>query len=449
MERNNRTALVIGGGIAGPLVALSLRRIGWDVLVADDRAPEDASTQGAWLTVAVNGLSAMRTLGVDREVMAAGFPSRTIELCSTSANGQVRVLGAVPLGGELPDGTMTHTVRRRELCVVLRRAAEAAGARFEHHRRLVSLTEDGTGVTGTFESGIEHRADVVIGADGVHSTVRRWIDPAAAGPKNAGLGDVGGFTPRAALPEDAADFSPGVYRMMFGARAFFGYTVAPDGDVWWFANPAWDGPEPLQALRAMDEPGKRAAIASLFDGEPGPMAVLVNNASGSLVATLQSALPRVRHWSRGRVVLVGDAAHAAKPSSGQGVSMAAEDAVELGRCLRDLDVKTAIDAYVGLRRRRAEAVVAYGDRNASGKAAGPIAAKIRDAMLPFILRQVAASHGRSLAWLFGHRIDWDATVSAKTSESETPRWRSPLVLSIALVALGALVLGLRHAGLLP
>lgn len=93
--------------------------------------------------------------------------------------------------------------------------------------------------------------------------------------------------------------------------------------------------------------------------------------------------------------------------------MAAEDAVELARCLRDVpDVAEASRAYVALRRERCERVVRYGDRSASGKTAGPIGRMIRDAMLPLVLRHLAASHGRTLAWLFGHTIDWDARVTA-------------------------------------
>jgi FAD-dependent urate hydroxylase len=108
---------------------------------------------------------------------------------------------------------------------------------------------------------------------------------------------------------------------------------------------------------------------------------------------------------------VGDAAHATSPASGQGASMAIEDAVVLARCLRDLtDNQQAFAAYERLRRGRVERIVAQGARSSSGKAAGPIARVIRDLMLPMILKRVAGK--KSLAWVYGYHIDWDEKVAA-------------------------------------
>jgi len=110
------------------------------------------------------------------------------------------------------------------------------------------------------------------------------------------------------------------------------------------------------------------------------------------------------------MVIVGDAAHATAPSSGQGASMAIEDAVVLARCLRDLpDVPQAFAAYERLRRKRVERIVAHGARTSNSKAAGPVARVIRDLMMPVILKHVANT--RSLAWMHDYHIDWDAKVA--------------------------------------
>ena len=109
------------------------------------------------------------------------------------------------------------------------------------------------------------------------------------------------------------------------------------------------------------------------------------------------------------MVLIGDAAHATSPASGQGASMAIEDAVELGRCLRDLpEPDAAFAAYERLRRSRVEQVVADGARSSTVKAAGPVARVLRDALLPIFLRRQG---DRAAAWLHGHHIDWDAPVT--------------------------------------
>lgn len=407
MERNNDPprVIVVGAGLAGPLIGLAIRRLGWDVVVCDDRPRGAGAIEGAWLTVAVNGLDALRTLGVDAPVRAVGFPSRDLEIVS----GDGTLLGRVPLGGELADGTVTHTLQRAALHPVLVREAEAAGVRFHHDRRFVSLEDDGSSVLARFEDGTSERGAILVGADGIGSRVRAAIDPDRAPRlRFTGLGNVGGFTPRDRVAGE--DIPPGTYRMAFGARAFFGWVRAPEGDVWWFANPP--------AVEGDGNPRTdaeiRARLLELFAGDRGPMAPLIRGADGALVWTLQHDLPRVPTWTKGRVVLVGDAAHAASPASGQGVSMAAEDAIELARALRDRGpTPAALAAYEAARRPRAEAVVAYGARYASQKAPGPVQAWFRDRLLPHVFRWQARHGAAQLRWLFDHHIDWTAPSGAE------------------------------------
>ena len=160
------------------------------------------------------------------------------------------------------------------------------------------------------------------------------------------------------------DAEPGVFTMVFGRRAFFGYTVAPSGEVWWFANPPHlEEPTPAQLAALNDGDRWRRLLLDLFADDATPAVDLIRHTAHDLTGWATYDLPRVETWQRGRVVLVGDAAHATSPSSGQGASMAIEDAVVLGKCLRDLgDVESALAAYVGLRRARVERVVAAGAR---------------------------------------------------------------------------------------
>jgi len=109
------------------------------------------------------------------------------------------------------------------------------------------------------------------------------------------------------------------------------------------------------------------------------------------------------------MVVIGDAAHATSPSSGQGASMAIEDAVVLAKCLRDLPTTAeAFTAYEALRRNRVERVVAHGARSSNLKAAGPLARRLRDLMLPLFLARVAAKSAKSLAWMHRYHVDWEA-----------------------------------------
>jgi FAD-dependent urate hydroxylase len=405
MNPTNKKALIIGGGIAGPVTAMALQRGGVESVVYEAYDTSAGFGTGAFLTVAVNGLDALRTLDAHEPVLDAGFPTGKIEFFS----GTGKRLGEVPIGGTLPDGTVTHTIKRADLYRVLHDQAIRRGVRIEHGRRLVDAetTPDG-GVVARFADGSRAAGDLLIGADGIHSRTRRIIDPTAPEPRYTGLGNIGGFTRNASV-----NTKPGIYVMVWGRRAFFGYTVSPSGEIWWFANP----PSARELTRAelaatTTEQWKRWLI-DLFADDASPAVEIIEATTGELPATNQYDVPSVPTWHRGPMVIVGDAAHATSPASGQGASMAIEDAVVLAKCLRDLpDIRQAFAAYERLRRERVERVVAQGARSSSGKAAGPIARVLRDLMLPVILKRVASSGEKSLAWMYDFHIDWDEKVAA-------------------------------------
>src|SRR3712207_3898552 len=229
MNRTSKRALIIGGGIAGPVTAMALQRAGIEPVVYEAYGKDAGLDAGAFLTVAVNGLDALRTLDAHEPVLDAGFPTSNIEFFS----GTGKRLGEVPIGGRLPDGTVTHTIKRADLYRALRDEATRRGIPIEHNRRLVDAetTPEG-GVVARFEDGTEAAGDLLGGADGIHSRTRRIIDPAAPEPRYTGLGNIGGFSRNISV-----DNKPGIYVMVWGKRAFFGYTVSPSGEVWWFANP--------------------------------------------------------------------------------------------------------------------------------------------------------------------------------------------------------------------
>jgi FAD-dependent urate hydroxylase len=99
--------LIIGGGVAGPVAAMALARASIDAVVYEAHAPT-AEEVGSYLTVASNGIDALRAIGADTPVLAAGFPTATNVLWS----GAGRRLGAVANGGVLEDGTTAHTIKR-------------------------------------------------------------------------------------------------------------------------------------------------------------------------------------------------------------------------------------------------------------------------------------------------------------------------------------------------
>src|SRR5689334_21256922 len=127
-----RTALVIGAGIAGPVAAIALQRAGIAATVYE--AHENAADEvGAFLTLQVNGIDALRALDVGDVVTGIGFPTPRMRFRS----GTGKVLGEVSTGDALPDGTVAVTLRRSDLYRALRDVARRRGIPIEHGRRLV------------------------------------------------------------------------------------------------------------------------------------------------------------------------------------------------------------------------------------------------------------------------------------------------------------------------
>jgi 2-polyprenyl-6-methoxyphenol hydroxylase-like FAD-dependent oxidoreductase len=133
------------------------------------------------------------------------------------------------------------------------------------------------------------------------------------------------------------------------------------GEIWWFANPPSPHELTRDELRATTSDRWRERLLEMLRSDRTPTAQIVASTTHPLRLTNQYDLPTVRAWHNGVMVIIGDAAHAASPASGQGASLAAEDAVILAQCLRDgAGVRAALDAYEQLRRQRVERIVQWG-----------------------------------------------------------------------------------------
>src|ERR687898_3578310 len=294
-----KKALIVGGGVAGPVAAMALRQAGIDSVVYEAYA-SGADDAGAFLTFSSNSLDALRTIHAHHVVLSEGFPTPRM----TIQSGTGKHLGDVPNGGTLPDGTVSQTLKRADLYRALRDEAVRRGARVEYGKRLVDAETTPGGVTARFEDGTRATGDLLIGADGIHSRTRRIIDPAAPKPRYTGLGNIGGFTRNAPVNTE-----PGIYVMTWGKRAFFGYTVSPSGEVWWFANPPSARELTRAELVATTVQWKRQLIG-LFADDVCPAVEIIRATAGELAGTNQHDMPSVPTWHEGPLVIVGDAAHA-------------------------------------------------------------------------------------------------------------------------------------------
>jgi 2-polyprenyl-6-methoxyphenol hydroxylase-like FAD-dependent oxidoreductase len=391
-----KRALIIGGGIAGPVAAMALEKAGVDAVVHETHG-HGSDGVGAYLTLAENGLEALRVLDLRDAVGHLGMETPRMRI----VNGKGRPLADFGMRG--------RTVRRADLYAALRDEAVRRGVTIEYGKRLVDADVTPHGVRATFADGTTAEGDLLVGADGLRSRTRAIIDPKAPPARHIGLLNTGGYARGLRLPGP-----PGVANMVFGRRCFFGHFVHPDGDVWWFANPP-SRREPTPAELAATTPQQwRARLVDLFQRDRGPMLDIIAATDTIMPAWNTYDFPTVPTWHNDRMVIIGDAAHATSPSSGQGASMAIEDAVVLGKCLRDLpSPAAAFSAFERARRQRVERVVAQGKRNGTGKAPGPAGAMVRDLMMPAFMRMMAKRD--LMGWMFDHRIDWDAPVRVQAA----------------------------------
>ncbi|WP_405865083.1 MULTISPECIES: FAD-dependent oxidoreductase [unclassified Streptomyces] len=335
--------LVIGGGIAGTATALALRKAGFDVSVYEAH-PDSAEDLGAFLTLASNGMRALAQIDASPAVTALGFPLTSMRvLDDTGAE-----LAQVPLGEAADPLLQYRCLRRGDLNAALQAEAAHRGIVIRHGARLASVQEGTDSVTAHFTDGSTATGDLLLGADGLSSTVRQLTAPDTQ-PLYAGQRVFYGYTDAAPRPEPHTGIT-----MVRGSTAAFGYAVSPDGETYWFARVAGD-PLPADEIEHGSPAGWRELLVPLLRKDATPAADIVAATGDDVMVTNSTEIPTGTPWRSGRTLLIGDAAHAASPATGQGASMALEDAVVLAKCLRDApDTEAALSLYEELRRPRVE-----------------------------------------------------------------------------------------------
>ncbi|QUQ70330.1 FAD-dependent oxidoreductase [Kutzneria sp. CA-103260] len=392
-------ALIIGSGVTGPVTALALRKAGIEseVFEAYQTSPDDV---GGWLMIAPNGVNALGVVGLAEPVRGIGRPNRRMVM----TDGRGKRFAAID---ELDDNNPSQLVLRPDLYRVLAGRAAAAGIKIHHGRRLVDATETADGVTAHFADGSSVTGDILIGADGVHSAVRKLIDPNAPAPRYTGLLGFGGQVP-------GNDLGLGRDEFYFaqGKRGFLGYSLTEDGDTGWFTNVPSAEPIAGPEARRIGAAEWLRRMRELYgDDHPAREILAAATPDTMLVLGAMHIMPSAPRWHTDRMVIVGDAAHVPSNSTGQGASMSIESAVELARCLRDLPVPQAFAVFEKLRRPRVEKVAEYGERNNQDKVNGRISQAVTSVLAPVAMKLFMKPE-KMFGWLHRYEIDWDAEVIA-------------------------------------
>jgi 2-polyprenyl-6-methoxyphenol hydroxylase-like FAD-dependent oxidoreductase len=348
--------MIIGAGIGGSATALALHKAGLDVAVYEAH-PETGEDIGAFLTLASNGMQALGQVDAAAPVAEVGFDLTSIRVLSEDG----AVLAKTPLGAHEDPLTRFRCLRRARLGAALRAEVTKRGIAIRHGAKLASAAEDAEGaegVTVTFTDGSTARGDLLIGADGLNSKLRNLIDPEAPAPRYAGQRVFYGYTSDIKPQCETEEIT-----MIPGSTAAFGFAVSPTGETYWFARVPNEKPLRPTDLVATTSAQWRDLLVPLLRADDTPAADIVAATKQELLVTNARDLPDLARWRTERMIVIGDAAHAASPATGQGASMAIEDAVVLAKALRDADGFAAgLALYEQIRRPRVEQNIANSAR---------------------------------------------------------------------------------------
>jgi 2-polyprenyl-6-methoxyphenol hydroxylase-like FAD-dependent oxidoreductase len=334
-QQSRKKAIVIGGGIGGICAAIALRRAGIDATVFE-RAPAIKEI-GSAIPLWSNALSALRKLGVADAIERLGAQADIAKI--STWRGEI----LADLSHEqrlLRLGTVSMVVHRAELLDML---LKTLGEEYvQLGADCVGFSQDETCVRAHFADGKQTQGDFLIGADGLHSTIRSaWF------PRRKAR-----FEGSTCWRGIAHINRTGLETLAWGKGCQFGISPMTLERAYWFAQK--DAPEGEH-----EEEGKRKGrLLELFHDWHDPIpAVIEATKEEDILRNDVYELPPLRYWTKGRVALLGDAAHAMTPNLGQGGCLAIEDAVVLADCLSaEVDVVHALKLYEKRRIKRAHHV---------------------------------------------------------------------------------------------
>lgn len=307
--------IIIGGGIAGLATAISLKQAGISTQVFEAAPALRPAGAGIWM--ASNAMQALDRMGLAEKVKRAGHPLTK----GWIGNGKLEILGKTDLSLlERKFGFSGTAIHRAALQEVL--LGEIGEGSLSLGKRFASVEQGDFGVRAVFEDGQSAEGDFLLGADGIHSAVRKRYWPEHSYRKTGqicwrGVADV-------EIPER---FQEAIGEAWGGAIRLGIVPLAP-GRVYWFAVEKRD--------LFKDKPGEWKSYVMQRFGSFGKVAqqILASTPEEKIIFNELYDIPHLENWSRGRVLLIGDAGHATTPNMGQGGCQAVEDACFLGELFK-------------------------------------------------------------------------------------------------------------------
>ena len=383
---------IVGGGLGGLAAASALTKLGFAVELFE-QAPVIGEV-GAGIHVSPQASKALIAAGISSDVLL-GAATISRGIFTRDMNSGEKIFYADARGAEARYGVPFLAFHRADLLGVLSGAINPSCIHLNH--RLTDLEESGSGITLHFANGTTHRSDVLIGADGVRSVVRRAVYGETE-PTFTGQMVWRGLLQGSDVPPEILEPS-GHVRWVGAGRQFYCYYLRRGAVV---------------AIVTQQESGKWVEEGWSIPGDPDEMRASFPDPEPRLERLLSLVTdcskwgiflrPATEQWGRGRIQLIGDAAHAMLPNAGQGACQAFEDGYILARWLEV--EKDPVEALSGFRRARMRRVHAIQNRSALNASAKrlPTPEERKAAFREAGLAAVAA-----MEWIYGYDpvTDWN------------------------------------------
>lgn len=381
---------IIGGGIGGIATANALLQRGIDVRVYEQAAT--LTEVGAGLALQPNGLRMLRRLGFGDDILRWG--ARWTDPRFMHSDGSF----IAPMWPPDPEGRIEfYGIHRADLLQML--LAKLPSALIHTGHRCSGFEQDDERAVVSFENGGRVEVDVVVAADGIHSTLQQYV----AGPSTPLPS--GSVAYRGVVPAASVSWPAGAMRNWLGEGKHFLVYPLRGGAL---LNYVGFVPTDARMKESWSSPGDPRELAREFAGWDPMVGAIIAQVDTTFRWGLYDREPLPR-WTNGRLTLLGDAAHPMLPHVGQGANQAIEDAVALAAVLSDADRMTApraLQTYELVRRERTGRVQGSARVNGARYDAGGADLRQRDQQL------AAQPHER--AWIWDYDAETAATAAMAT-----------------------------------